>query len=588
MSFPIIGKSISTGISHFFFSNETRTYQLDQQKSINILFLLYSRELLLKGTSATLNLSIPGLGYTALSLGGCKALLYGLKQLNANDAYKNILPDIKTLKAYDQKIDDLLNHIDPYVNAACLATYVALIYFGNPLPGIIGISFLALGYLKQQGKLPSYLDAPIKHLSIPCSIFSTLTSKMHILFKTIQIARIAIKTLSISLKNSSTDYISNFGKHEIDQTSTLNHFLKCEKKNVFEKTSNPKNFSANKTSVYAFKWPTFFSEQEQKLSNAEIQSKLEQICKDLDIIPKEEPSNDSITTYPRLTGWKRLSQMLLTGSLEEQTPNNIYFFFDLIKGIIFSTLKDTDTGNQKTKLEKLLKICEQCPVGWTADAEELQFPDSNIESNIHKNLAVYRDTLIQKILCKITETEGPDYFESCGGVNNVHLLENLSSTLWHEWKTFRGEMSSHFHGKGILTRSIESSTRLSSDTKNSILFSIGATVDISLCSKVILLNERLPREMRELYNAEAITEHIQSQIAYGVIRWDSVSSWMSKLQEESGIEFILEETSEYNPQWTLEVKDPISEKTTRGLTKEGTTLLLWDLNILSVTNETDK
>ncbi len=588
MSLTIAANSILNEITNFFLSSETRTYQLDKQKSISILPLLFLRENNLTETASKYNLSIFGLSRVTTSLGTCKALLYGLKQLNANDAYKNILPDIKTLKAYDQKIDDLLNHIDPFVNAACLATYIALIYFGNPLPGIIGISFLALGYLKQQSKLPSYLDNALLKLSIPCSIFSILTTKMHLLTKTALILNIAIKILDIRISNNSNEYISNFRNHKIEEKSTLDYFLKHQKTDLFKEISNTRRFSINKTSVYAFKWPSFFSEEEKKLSNKEIQTKLKELCINLNIIPKEESEKDSTKQYERLEGWKRLSQTLETGSLGEQTPTNLQFFFDLIKSITLSTLKDCDTQNKKNKLENLLKICEQCPAGWTIDVEKSHFPASGLEPTIHKNLAVYRDTLIQAILCKITKTEGRDYFESSGGVNNVHLLDAISVTVWHEWKTFRGELNSHLYGKGILTRWIESSPLLSNDTRNFILFSLIGAIDITLSTKTGLLRAKLPTEMRKLYNARAIIGCIESQVAYGEISWDSVSSWMSKLQERTGIEFISEETSEYNPQWVKELQDPTSKKPKKIkiLTKEAITLLLWDLNILSYNAKT--
>ncbi len=354
------------------------------------------------------------------------------------------------------------------------------------------------------------------------------------------------------------------------------------------------HFTLNKTSIHAFSLKTLLSpEMEAKatrISAEEAYNTLNAIRESHEI-PEEDNH-----------GWNQLKDALLSQTVSDKTPPNFPFFLKLVKAMCLSINEEPDEVKQKQNLESLIQICNNCIEGWTREVEILVSPDSsNIKSYVHRRLAEYRDGLMEDELRSI-ERSNPGFFKGMGEINNVHLHDELSSWLWHDWRSFRGETHISIWGRGLVTAYAQSIKEeyVGKPLKELFLFHCNVKNMVAKIGYLTLRN--LPEKTKAHYTKENIHTFIRDQIAHGLIPWNLIENWLSSLgssteSEEALLSDILYDStnpeikwkSKYNPKWVTEVEafekidNTPERKKKRFLTDEGVTLLLWDLGIIEPT-----
>ena len=166
-------QSIFSGVSMFHIANATKTYTLDGGRHLDTSALLYLGLHVLSSQFV----SPPPFALVGCTIFVSKILLT-LAPIMAPTLYKSYE---HTFSMLDTHLNTLLSYADPILFVAGLSTYVALIAMGNLVAGGVGLTVMALVFIKQNGYLPSWFDKGMFILSGPSLLHHGWTAPMHLI-----------------------------------------------------------------------------------------------------------------------------------------------------------------------------------------------------------------------------------------------------------------------------------------------------------------------------------------------------------------------------------------------------------------------
>jgi hypothetical protein len=531
------------GLGQFLSGRSMRTFELDKQQQIQCNFIFYLREVSLSNQLKSVCLPIPFLGWIAPSIAACKLGLFVAQQAVDKRSYE-------ALNIASSCLDSILDNGDALFNVALTVSYTAMIAFGHPVSGTIGLAFLALTFLKMNNLLPQILEKPLLPLRVFTNLWESYRFKNPLFF-------------AVNLTGDLV-MLANYLERQFPSTVTLppgEHI----KKNI---PDSLEHLVLNKTSLHA-------------LEPGEILSK--ELLEELEEVSSEELYEriESLNIPCNQEGWGKIKGALLHGTATGEIPLHFTTFCNVLKAFLLKINKEQDPIIKSNAIKDLALLGISCTDGWTRDIGVMLEPKSNdIAWCIHTTLAKYRQDLILKRLL-LQEERFPRFFAAAGGVNNIHLHKQLAKSLWHKWRTDLGETSFALDGRPFALRLLQSSF-VNDEIKKAII------PGLFLEPSTLCLTPLLPLidyYLEDKYNASFIQDKIFDAIKptypevngqkeiLRVINWEPIASWLAKRQEEAGD--ILDEADEYNTRWVTR-----DEENQLHLTREGVRLLLADIGVL--------
>lgn len=143
-------------------STEITTHEKDGQQQLQIGFLAIARLSLLSDQLESINLNFNS-SFLAIPLGLGAAVTvaatFAKEYLAKNPKESGALSLLCRFTVQAGKVGaEICQKANPVMNAACSVSYVAMIYFGHPVAGAMGLASLVVISVKRYGCLPNWLD----------------------------------------------------------------------------------------------------------------------------------------------------------------------------------------------------------------------------------------------------------------------------------------------------------------------------------------------------------------------------------------------------------------------------------------------
>ncbi len=597
---PVVSPSdILVPLADFNLANKAETYALDGAQQ-PFAFLISSQRIsnlgvYLKNTfpvpsRAMMSFAVVGTIasiFQILVLSPCKILASHLAQSGGKIRRCVLLNTARFLNIANKLLTAAETVIVPMTHIAAIASYVAMIVFGHPIAGGIGLACLALIVIKQAQLLPAKLDTLLDVTSYLAGIFVALSPQTHIILRITSLVSVVLQFLN---------YVS---RYKIFQ-SCLHRIIKDplppqRDPNAITLESWDKKESVrlqlNPASFFAKEVPQIIPLDCQKdLSEISIDTLYEQIEKRI--------KGEFQFTDEEKAGWKKLKTGVCSGGrTSDQAPANIDQLIYYLKAILFHHSKDSvGSENFEKTMRDLARAGNQCNAGWSRDISFLLNPSSkDYKWTIHHLHAIFRGELIKEVTRELVKYIDPKILDGIGGANNVHISNQIQAVLECRWHTYEAKVFFSIHGRSLFYQFLRkiipttfstpflASPQIRHNITDILLMLAIADVPFPLYGPIDVV-------AREAYQPENLVNMIYEKVkpqyrqslqnsehraeVFREIEWEPIATWVSEASQK-GVP-ILNDDGTYNE--TIVKTDKVGN---HYLTKIGVELLLWDLDILA-------
>lgn len=490
---------------------------------------------------------------------------------------------------FNQISDEILNYATPILNVVCLISYVAMIALGSPIAGTVGLFGMALSQVKQNGYLPACLDEALIPLCLLSGLYVNLLAEQGPIFKTLIVVASLLALLNYVAQNEKLkDYLPSFmsdmspGKHVIDQSRSLETHISNHDSVM---STGSYNLKLNYSSLHAKELKDIIpADQLQKLNAldpANLYESIEAKCEreNVDIVPQ--------------SGWNRLKDAMISGTCADERPINFDKTCLLLKAVLKRLCSpEQDVDDFRQTILELAKLGDSCNEGWNRDIGFLLQPRSNdVSWAVHHVLACLRANLINEVMRDLPRSlpqlsDEMKNLEIVGGVNNIHLLNQVQAAVWHKWRPYGGEVYLQTRGIGLFVKwmqqqplEIKSEDDIMSPFKslwgvlNEGLIS-ASMIELPIPVPPHVIGMTVNAAMGKKYKSDLLVSHIEDAIAFKRIHWGVIQSWLGSL-DSRGLKGILDnQTGDFNSGLVGGTRDNYFLK------EAGVRLLLWDLGVL--------
>ncbi len=630
----------SCSLTQFQAANETYTYQLDGRQQLTVAQYLALRAFVLEGSFDLGGIHTGGWLSSIFSVGVIfrslspfiNALGSHIQQYRNEETgeleYSAFSRDMMegfchVTDAISDGMDKVIDFASPFFETICVISYIAIIFFGSALVGGIGLLGCLLTYIKRSGHLPSVIDnalVPVCHLA---NFYSLYISPLFFLSKFLGMVMCSYDFLNYLVRNNTTNkFLPSFltddtpGVHIIDEDRELDNFLRDGRDVEMRLQGTLTSLRLNPTYIYADEVTQVVPPIDRiELDKQDIDDLFDEIDKKIE--------QEGITIKNE-EGWETLKTALKSGSPADSRPANFDETVLTIKAILVNALTIEDHDQFNLVIQELSELGGSCNEGWLRGANYLLNPKTrDVRWMVHYLLSKQRSQEVE-ILLRILEafakfimkkgdvSDDKLNFDMVGGINNVHLLNQVEAAMNHRIRSFNGQLYYNVNGKGLFTRWYQRSEAGNDeplmDFKTAQWWEWRNLKHILFVNSQIVLplplpsfgvvhfllryfqEDLLPGNLVErIYDANT-PQYTEEDVGDGQMRlvpkrdleWeDGIQDWLIDLDKRSrkkganAFKVCVETELGYNP--LIVEQDPAGN---RHLTREGVKLLLWDQGIL--------
>jgi len=453
----------------------------------------------------------------------------------------------KCIVKIDKVLKSVGQHSNKLANAACLASYVALLVLGFYPAGIIGLSGLLLTAIKHYGKLPAVIDRHLDVILCIANFVTMFTLPMHLTLRVVNVLLLAISAESTIL---SDPWIARhlpksisqpiYGRHKVDQKKTDSQIFR-----FFTQSKTP-GLTVNKTYVYSKHFrllPSYqdnLSKEERKRQVTECFTQLDQKISDKNI-PLDKKQKE---------GLEKIRSCLIDGHVCDLTPPNFGLFQNYMTAYIKFVIKDEK--NFLVQIPELALLGNSCVEGWTRDITQKLIPETDdINLAVHYELAKWRSAVINEKIGELARAEGlavPD-LKNGGGEDDVHITNTVHSALVHRFRSFEGELNSQLQKKSavmtlfkrsVLPNAVSPASLKAGNMKNwveQIQLSFHVQFQGGLYNQLAFLTDHLISDIDlSCSSADTMVDMVYEAIrpdfmndGFRKISWSAVQSWQADI-----------------------------------------------------------
>jgi len=579
---------------HYTYGNQISTHEMDGMQTFTIGGLASSRLRILAAQMQMFkpDLKTYGAVYLPMALGAVSAFAspFAHQYLGKPESEQKL--PLTALSKLTIKLGEtgefVAKHSNKVINTACCVTYVAMIAFGFPISGTIGLVGLFLLLVKRQGMMPAFIDKRLEPIALAASLVAELSVPAPLLIRAIQLLVYSIVFSYYAVNNSLVKKLLPDwflypvpGKHEFTQPEKI------------DEATLRLNFRLNFSSIYTDAVSSPFSpELEKKVESISIEELFKQF-------------EEKIGEKKNSPACKRFKAGVVGGRYEDTRPVDDLFFQKTIKALLLSIMDDEK--NFKGNVDELLGIVgRNCAEGWIREIPYMlnNRSEEDYRWGVHHELMNLRGNMMKESLLTLNSeienfvksSDDPKVkklnLDAFGGANGIHLVKAFEKAAWYRFRSETAENYRKVDGVSLIDSLFLSF--LHRDKTRKIGPADGAYIGYKMAmthpglaffvslfiQKIVLLDlkyegcdDEPATKRRKLKVVNWIFDAIRPEEGERKIPWNAINQWMFESSERLGIEFF-DEDGDPNRAYIA------GDGGNLHLTKIGVRLLLWDLGVI--------